>query len=319
MRKLLGRIGLSLSLLALGAPGVHAEYPDKPIRIVAATTPGGTADLLARGLGQALSKTLGQPVIVENKPGGDQIIGLEYVAKSQPADGYTAILIGLDGQALLPLLHKNLRFDPLNDFTLLAGVGEGRYAIVAPATGNYKSLKELMEFGKANPGKLNYGSSGTPVRFPSLVLLREFGVDAVHVPYPGAGPYMTAVVGGTIDWVFLGEVNATALRPRVGVLAITGKERSKLNPDVPTFSELGFPQLFGPAYALAVRNGTPKAIVDKLAAAAAQAMNSPEVQAYWAKASIEVKNDSGEVARRTLNDRYKFYEEFVKNGTLKAE
>jgi len=319
MRNLLVQIGLSLSLLTLGAPGAHAEYPDKPIRIVAATSPGGTADLLARGLAEALTKTLGQPILVEDKPGGDQIIGLEYVAKSQPADGYTAILIGLDGQALLPLLRKNLRFDPLNDFTLLVGVGEGRYAIVAPATGAHKSLKELMDFGKANPGKLNYGSSGTPVRFPSLVLMREFGVDAVHVPYPGAGPYMTAVVAGNLDWVFLGEVNASALRPRVRLLAITGKERSSRNPDVPTFGELGLPRLFGPAYALAVRSGTPKAIVDKLTAAAEQAMNSPEVQSYWAKASIEVRSDSAEVARRTLYERHKFYEEFVKNGTLKAE
>ncbi len=319
MHKFFHKIGLLTGLLALAASSAYADYPDRPIKLIAATTAGGTADLLARGLGEALSKNLGQPFVIENKPGADQIIGLEYVAKNQPADGYTAILLGLDGQALLPLLKKNLRFDPMSDFTLIAGVGEGRYAMVAPATSPHKSLKELMDYGKANPGKLNYGSSGTPVRFPSLVLLHDLGIDATHVPYPGAAPYMTAVAAGNIDWVFLGEVNATGLKPRVRVLAITGKERSKTNPDVPTFAELGFPKLFGPAYALAVRTGTPQAIIDKLAAATAQAMNSPEVKAFWAKASIEIRNDSAEAARRTLTDRYKFYEEFVINGTMKAE
>ncbi len=320
MRNITRKIKLAAGLLlALGAATAYAQYPERPIRMVAATTAGGTADLLARGLGEAMSKILGQPIIVENKPGADQVIGLEYVAKGQPADGYTAILLGLDGQALLPLMKKNLRFDPLTDFTLLAGVGEGRYAMVAPATSPHKSFKELMDFGKANPGKLNYGSSGTPVRFPTLVLLNELGIDAVHVPYPGAGPYMSAVIGATVDWIFVGEVNATTLKPRVRVLGITGKQRSAGHPDVPTFSELGFPKLFGPAYALAVRTGTPQAIADKLAAAATTAMNSPEVKAYWAKATIEVRADSAEVARRTLMDRYKFYEEFVKNGTLKPE
>ena len=257
MRKLTCKIGLIAAILVFGATNVLADYPDRPIKFVAATTPGGTADILARGLGEAMSKILGQPIIVENKPGADQIIGLEYAAKGQPADGYTAILLGLDGQALL--------------------------------------------------------------RFPSLALLNDLGVDAVHVPYPGAAPYMTAVASGAIDWVFLGEVNATTLKSRVRILAITGKERSATNPDIPTFNELGFPKLFGPAYALAVRKGTPQAVADKLTAAATLAMNSPEVKAYWNKASIELKSDTAEVARRTLMDRYKFYEEFVKNGTMKAE
>ncbi len=319
MRKLFSRIGLVATLLSLGMSSAFADYPDKPIRFVAATTAGGTADLLARGLGEALSKSLGQPIVVENKPGADQIIGLEYVAKSQPADGYTAILIGLDGQALLPLLKKNLRFDPMNDLTLVAGVGEGRYVMVAPATSKYRTFKELIDFGKANPGKLNYGSSGPQVRFPSLAVLHEMGVEAVHLPYPGAGPYMTAVASGTIDWIILGEVNAAGLRPRVIHYGITGKTRSTTLPDVPTFTELGFPKLFGPAYALAVRTGTPQAIIDKLSSAVAAAMTAPEVKAFWAKANIEVKNDSAEVAKRTLTDRYKFYEEFVKNGTMKAE
>jgi tripartite-type tricarboxylate transporter receptor subunit TctC len=319
MRNLYIHIGLLYALLLLSMTNALAQYPERPIRIVAATTAGGTADLLARGLGEALSKSLGQPIIVENKPGADQIIGMEYAAKGQPADGYTAILIGLDGQALLPLIKKNLRFDPMNDLTLVAGIGEGRYVMLAPATSKHRTFKELMDYGKANPGKLNYGSSAPQVRLPSLAVLYELGVAAVHLPFPGAGPYMTAVASGTIDWSILGEVNAAGLRPRVIHYAITGKTRSLTLPDVPTFTELGFPKLFGPAYALAVRTGTPQPIIDKLASAIAVAMTTPEVKNFWAKANIEVRNDSAEVAKRTLTDRYKFYEVFAKNGSLKAE
>lgn len=319
MRKLICRIGMVTGLFALAATSAYADYPDRPIKLVAATGPGGTADILARGLGEAMSKFLGQSVVVENKPGADQVIGLQYVAKGQPADGYTAILMGLDGQALLPLLKKGLRFDPLNDFTLLGGIGEGRYAMAGPANSPHKSFKELMEFGKAHPGKLNYGSSGTPVRFPSLAILHELGVQAVYVPYPATGPYLTDIAGGTVDWGMLGEVNATNLKPRVKIYAITGNTRSALNPDVPSFAELGFPKLVGPAYALAVRTGTPQPIVDKLTLALRHALSLPEVKSFWHKAGIDLRSDSAETARQTLLERFNFYEALAKTAGIKPE
>lgn len=320
MHKSICKIGaLAAALLAFGVTGAHAEYPDRPIKFIAATSAGGTADLLARGLGEAMSRTLGQPIVVEDKPGADQVIGLQHVAKGQPADGYTAILMGIDGQALLPLLKKGLRFDPMTDFEFVGGIGEGRYAMVGPAGAPYANFNALMAYGKGNPGKLNYGSSGTPVRLPSLAVLRDLGVEAVHVPYPGAGPYFTAIAGGTVDWGIIGEVSATNLKPRVKIYAITGKTRSALNPDVPSFAELGFPQLVGPAYALALRAGTPQPIVDKLKAALNAAMGSPEVKAYWHKAGIEVKADSAEAAQRTLLERAALYEAILKDGAIKAE
>lgn len=319
MRKIFCRIGVVAGLCTLAATSAYADYPEKPIKLVAATGPGGTADMLARGLAEALSKSLGQSVVVENKPGAEQLIGLQYVARGQPADGYTAILMGLDGQALLPVLKKGLRFDPIHDFTLLGGIGEGRYVLAGPADAPHKDLKSLMDYAKAHPGKLNYGSSGPTVQVPSLALLNKLGVNAIHVPYPATGPYLTAIASGTVDWGILGEANATHLKSRVRIYAVTGNTRSQMNPEVPSFTELGFPGIVGPAYAFAVRTGTPAAIVEKLTAALGQAMNSPEVKQFWSRAGIEARSDSAETARRTLMDRYAIYQELAKAGTIKAD
>jgi len=307
-------LGCSLLACALGA---RADYPDKPIRFVAATTAGGTADLLARALADAMSKVLNQPIIVDNKPGADQIIGMEFAAKGQPADGYTAIVIGLDGQALLPLVKKGaLRFDPMADLTQVAYLGDIRYVIAGPATAPYKTFKELMDAAKANPGKMNYGSSSPQGRFPSLLLLDELKLEAIHVPFPGAGPYLTAVAAGTVDWVFIAENSGNTLKPRVRLYGITGRTRSPSNPEVPTFAELGHPRVLGTAYSLAVRTGTPQAIIDKLSAAAATAMATPEMKASAQKILFDLTYEKAEGAQRILMDRYKLYEEFAKKGAL---
>jgi len=316
MRKFIQNIALGFSVLAI-AMGAHADYPDKPIKFVAATTAGGTADLLARALADAMSKVLNQPIVVDNKPGADQIIGMEHVAKGQPADGYTAIVIGLDGQALLPLVKKGgLRFDPLADLTQVAFLGDIRYVLAGPASAPYKTFKELTDAAKANPGKMNYGSSSPQGRFPSLLLIDAMGLEATHVPFPGAGPYLTAVAAGTVDWVFIAENSGNTLKPRVRLYGITGRTRSPSNPDVPTFAELGHPRVMGTAYSLAVRTGTPQAIIDKLSAAAATAMATPEMKASAQKILFELQYEKADGAQRILAERYKLYEEFARKGAL---
>jgi len=315
MRKLVRFAVLGLSFMAF-ALCARADYPDKPIRFVAATTAGGTADLLARMLAESMSKVLNQSIVVENKPGADQIIGLEYVAKGQPADGYTAIVIGIDGQALLPLIKKGLRFEPLTDLTMVAGLGDVRYVMAGPAAAPYKTFKELTDAAKASPGKMNYGSSGPQVRFGSLVLISEMGLEATHVPYPGAGPYLTAVAAGQVDWAVIGENSGNTLKPRARMYAITGSTRSAANPDVPTFAELGFPRIVGPAYALAVRTGTPQAIIDKLSAAAAAAVATPEMKAGAQKILLDLSYDKADGAHRQLMERYKLYDEYARKGVL---
>lgn len=309
-----------LAAVVCVAPAAQAQtYPDKPIRFVAATSPGATADLLARTLAEAMSKVLNQSIVVENRPGADQIIGLELIAKGAPADGYTVGVIGFDGQAQLPLVKKSLRFDPMADIVAAAGLGEVRYALVGPATAPFKNFQELIAAVKATPGKFNYGSSGPQVRFASQVLIKELGLNMVHVPFPGGGPYLTAAAAGTIDWAIVAEGSSRTLKPRVRVYAMTGKTRSTGEPDVPTFAELGFPRIHGPAYALSLRSGTPKPILDRLAAAAQTALASPEMRANSQKFLFEPNFENAESITRTINERFNYYKEYARAGVLVPE
>ena len=312
-------LGLALPLALAPAPAAAQNFPEKPLLFIVPSSAGTTTDILARVIGESMSKTLRETIIVEDKPGADQIIGLEFVAKGAPADGHTVGIVGIDGQALLPLTKKGLRFDPINDLAMVAGLGEVRYALAGPSTAPYKNFKELIDAVKASPGKFNYGSSAPQVRFPSLVLMQELGLDMVYVPFAGGGPYLTAVAAGTVDWGIVGEGTGGALKPRVRFYAVTGRARSPANPDTPTFAELGFLRVYGPAYAMLVRAGTAPAIIDKLSGAAAIAMASPEVKNGVQKLLFEINFDKADVATKGFQERFRFYQEFAKKIDMKPE
>jgi tripartite-type tricarboxylate transporter receptor subunit TctC len=296
-------------LLTCGMASAMAQsYPDKPIRLVAPTTAGSPADVLARLVADSLSKVMNATIVVENRPGADQIIGLEYVAKGAPADGYTLALTGLDGQALLPLIKKDMRFNPMQDLTLVAGVGEGRYVLAGPASEPHKNFQALVKAVKAAPGKYNYGASGPTVRIPTMTLMKELGLNMEYVGFKGGGPYSIDLAAGRIHWGFLSETTAHTVKNRVRLYGVTGSTRSPANPDVPTFSELGFSQIHGPAYGLAVRADTPKSIVDKLSAAAIIALNSTELKARAQVALLTIKYETGEQARQMLDQRFLSYQ-----------
>lgn len=322
MLKTVRRAGCIITLalaLAGTAPALAQGYPDRPVKFIAATSAGATADLIARLVAEAMSKVLNQSIIVEDKPGADQIIGLEFIAKGQPADGYTVGVIGYDGQVQLPLLKRGLRFDPLADLTPVYGIGEIRYVIAGPATAPFKNFRELTAAVKASPGKFNYGSSTPAVRIPSLIVMQELGLDMVHIPYAGGGPYLTALAAGTIDWATVGENSANTLKPRVRVYGISGKTRSTSNPDVPTFAELGHPRIFGPAYALMVRTGTPQAIIDRLASAAATAMATDAFKAGAKKMELEIVPEGPAGVLREMQERFKSYQEVLARSGIKPE
>lgn len=309
-------VGLVWAAAAAGA--LAQGYPERPIRFVAPTTPGSPADLIARILADSMSKQLKQPIVVENKAGADQVIGLEFIARGAPADGYTAGVIGVDSQAILSLTPENLRFDPLRDLTLVAGLGESRYVLVGPASAPHRDFKELVAAARAVPGKFNYGASGPQVRIPTVVLMRELGLDMVYVPFKGGMSYVAAIAAGDIDWGVVSENTAGTAKPRVRLYAVTGRTRSEVNPDVPTFAELGFPQIFGPGYALAVRSGTPPAVIERLMNAAANAVATPEMKLRTQGMLLALNFENAEGALRDLNERLKSYREFARAGGLGA-
>ena len=295
------------------------NYPERPIRIVAATTPGSPADLLARLMAEAMAKVMNATFVVENKPGADQVLGFEFVAKSAPADGYTVLLAGIDGMALLPVTKKELRFNPLQDLTLVAGVGEVRYVLMGPASEPHRNFKELVDAINAAPGKYSYGASGPAVRIPAQLMMNRLGLDMQYVPYKGGAATAIDIAAGRIHWSVTSESTAHTVKERVRLYGITGTGRSAANPDVPTFTELGLPMIQGPVYGLAVRAGTPKEMADKLSAAAALALQSTEIRSKAQAALLELKYDNAEATQRTLNDRWRGYQDAARSIGLQAE
>jgi tripartite-type tricarboxylate transporter receptor subunit TctC len=291
----------------------------KPIRFIVPNTPGTIPDIVARLIGPEVSKNLAQPVVIENKPGAGQIVGYEYVAKQVPADGYTVLTAnGLD-LAGLPITAKDLRFDPLKDLTPVIGLVEGRFFLSSSSEFPWKTFAEFVSYARANPGKLNYGTSSTIPRVQMEALIRELGLNIVHIPYSGGGPAVQGLVAGQVQLGFLAESQVNSLGGKIRTLAVTGDARSKNFPDVPTFRELGYPQLRGVSMLLNVPAGTPKAAIDKLHAAASKALQQADVRARFEKAGFDVVEQSPEAAAKSLVEASRFFAEVARKAGIQPE
>ncbi len=291
-----GRRQFLLPLLAgLGAaclPGLAGAqaFPSRPIRIVVPFAPGGPTDLMARAIGRAMSDGLGQPVLVDNKPGGGGVIGLGEVTKN-PADGYTLVfpsILAVTNPALMP----NYPFDTQRDFAPVTVVGYIPHALVVRPDFPAKTLADLVEMAKQKPDALSYGSSGngTSAHLAGAMFADRAGFRALHVPYRGAGPAVQDLLGGQIQFMFLdmssalSQIKAGKLR----ALAIAPARRFSGLPDVPTIAEQGYEGFNIRAwYGLLVRTGTPDAVVQRLYAETRRALESPEVRDTFRLQGIE--------------------------------
>jgi len=317
-------LSICLPLAASGQAASRAadanagDFPVKPIRLVVAQSAGVTPDVVARILAQEMSKVLGQPVVVENKPGAGGIVGYEYVAKA-PADGYTLALVTVSALAGLPATTKDLRFDPVKELPPFIGLIEGRLVFVSSSTLPWKSLKELAAYGKANPGKLNYGAPNESIQLATVGVLQGLGVDAVSVPYSGAGTYHQALLTGDIHMGFTSEQTAMTLGDKMRVLAVTGRTASPGFRQAPTFSEAGFPLIPGNSFSMNAPRGVPAAVLARLHAAAAKALQSPEVQASFSKLQMDILNDPPAAAAKRLAGEVAFFHEMAKKIGLQPK
>lgn len=276
---------LALAAFALGSLGVPAvdaqNFPSKPIRLIIGYPPGGAVDANARLIAPKLGDLLGQPVVVENRPGASGVIATDYVAKSPP-DGYTILLTTI-GHAITPVITKKPPYEPIADFVPVTQVtGTSMVLLVNPKVAA-KTLPEFVALAKANPGKLNYGSSGPgdPLGLAMEVLKLTAGIDVVEVPYKGVGPTFTAMLAGDIEAAFmppsasLPYIKAGTLRP----IAMGGAQRSVALPDIPTVAESGYPGfdavnwqgLFLPAH-------TPPDIAQRYQREVAKVVAMPEIR-----------------------------------------
>ena len=278
------RDSLAALLLAFSTPlAARADgYPAKPVRLVIPYPPGGGTDITGRAMAQRLAETLGQSVVIENKPGATGMIGAAGVAKS-PADGYTVLFGAASEMAINASLFKSMTYDPRTDFEPVMLVATFPLVFVAPASSS-RSLAALIEAAKAKPESVSYGSigSGSPQHLAAELLSSMAQAKLVHIPYKGSGPLVQDAVGGHIDMA-VSSVPAAVPLVRSGklrALAVTSSQRSDALPDVPTMAELGFAGYeFNTWVGVAVPKGTPRDIVDRLRSGLVGALAAPDVQA----------------------------------------
>ena len=235
-------LALALALVATGAPA--QPYPSKPIRFIVGFPPGGSADPTTRIMGQALSEQMGQPFLVENRPGADSAIAAEQVARMEP-DGYTLMFASNSAMAAAVALRKAPRYDPLKDFTPVSMVGRATVFFYSHPSVPAKTLKEFVEHARANPGKLNYGTGNPLSILYNVQLMSATGISMVHVPYKGEGPLNPDILTGRVQSAFLSTGTAVSYGKdgRLRPLAVLLERRSPLLPEVPTIAEAGVPQV----------------------------------------------------------------------------
>ncbi|BDB29816.1 tripartite tricarboxylate transporter substrate binding protein (plasmid) [Cupriavidus sp. P-10] len=276
-----GAAALTLVLAAASAPA-HAAWPDHPIRWIVPFPAGGAMDNIARTLGEDMSRTLGQAIVVENRPGAGGNIGAELVARA-PADGYTMIIVA-NGMAVNPALYGKLSYDPVKDFapvSLLAVVPN--VLVASKAKTPAKTVAEVVANAKARPSKYTYASAGngTSIHLAGELFTSMAGVDLLHVPYKGSGPAMTDLLGGQVDYMF---DSITSAKPHIDsgkltAIAVTTSKRSTALPNVPTVAESGLAGYeLSPWFAAFVPAKTPQPVIESLNRAMLEALKKPEVQ-----------------------------------------
>lgn len=267
--------------LALSTGAIAQTFPSKPIRMIVISAPGGGTDLLARTFAQGISDALGQSVVIDNKPGGGGIIATETLAKAQP-DGYT-ILMTNTSHSVLPSLHKKLPYDVLKDFVPVSLVALTHSLLLVHPAMPVKTVKDLIDLAKAQPGKLNYasGTTGASAHFGAELLKMMAGVNIVQVPYKGTAGQLTALIANEVQMTFSTMPPAMPLvqAGRLRAIAIGSPQRSPALPEVPTVAESGYPGFdIGAWNGILAPARTPPAIVNRLAAEIAKTARNPEAR-----------------------------------------
>jgi len=316
------RIGLCLCVLVAlcaAAPDVSAQgYPVRAIRLVVPFGAGGGTDNLARIIEPHVSRALGQPIIIDNRPGGGGVIGMEAVKNAAP-DGYTLFFATNSALSATPVLRKNPPYDPVADFTPIAFTGRFPFFVFAHPSLQAKSLQELFAQAKAHPGKLNYGSGNTTSILATAQLASITKTEMVHVPYKGDAPLMQDLVAGRLHFSIASTAPGASLAKdgKLKVLATLGARRSNLFPDVPTIAEAGFPQysvvpwgaMVGPAK-------MPRDIVERVARDVNAAVNNAQVKEQLDKFGYELQGSSPEELGKFIREQLAAWRQAVKEAGI---
>jgi tripartite-type tricarboxylate transporter receptor subunit TctC len=315
------RAAVLIALSATAYTHAYAQnttYPSKQIRLVIPYPPGGPTDLTARVVAADMSATLGQSVVVDNRPGASGMIGAEMVARAEP-DGYT-ILANASLHVINPFVYPDMRFDALKDFVPITQLAAVPLVLVVPMSLPVTNLKELVEYGRKNPGKLNFGSSGnaSAQQLAGESFKMAAGIEMQHVPYKGSSPALADLVGGQIQLMFDSMPSAMPFikAGKLRAIAVTTLKRAQALPELPTVAESGYPGFdIATWYGYWAPKGTPAPIVEKLAAAASQALKKQSVIDQYAGMGAEpVGSTPAEFAKYNQTEMVKWGEIVRKSG-----
>jgi tripartite-type tricarboxylate transporter receptor subunit TctC len=312
--------GIVLAAICAAPSTARADWPERQITLIACFPAGGGTDIAARLINTQLGEALGKPVIVENRGGAGGSIGTAAVARAAP-DGYT-LLVCSSAFVVNPSLYANVTYDPFKDFAPIMVLGASPNAFVVPAQSPIKSMREVLDKAKANPGKLNWTSSGvgtTPYLAGELVKLRT-GIDMVHIPFAGAGPATTAVIAGQVDLYtanigsLMGHIEGGKMRP----VAVTSKGRWPDLPDVPSLDELGIKDAVSDTFqGIYAPGGTPQPIIDRVAKEIGAILAKPDVKEKFAKAGLPVTAEPPDVFKARIAREVPMYKEIIDKANLR--
>ena len=313
---------LGLAALTVAAPAAAQTYPSKPIRIVIPFPPGGSNDLVARMVGDKLRASMGQPMVAENRPGGNNIIATEIVAKSAP-DGHT-LLMASTQHGFNPSLFAKLPYDTLRDFAPVGLATSVYFALTVHPSVPATSVKQFIAVARARPGALTYASagSGSPHRLAMELLKSMARVELTHIPYKGAGQLVPALIAGEVTSV-IGAINSLLPHVQSGrlrVLAMAGDRRTPLLPDVPTIAEAALPGFALENWSgILAPAGTPRPVVDRLNAEIVKALRDPEVRDRLIPQGIELIPSTPEEFQEALKTHAAKWDKVIKSAKIKID
>jgi len=311
-----------LCALHLAGSCLAQDYPNKPVRFIVPYAPGGSSDVLARTLGQKLSDAMGQPFIVDNRPGAGSMVGTEVVAKS-PADGYTIILSDMP-HTINPSINPRVPYDPVKDFSPVSVIGVSPMFLFVHPAFEAKNVKELIALAKAQPGKLAIasGGNGATTHLVAELLQASAGIKLTHVPYKGAGPAIADVAAGQVPITFTSMATAAPLvkAGRLRILGVTSSKRLAAFPDVPTFEESGLAGLtFEHWWGVMAPARTPPVVVARLHGEIVKALAAPDVRERFAALAVEPRTSTPEQFRALIESDLVRWAKVVRDAGIKLE
>jgi tripartite-type tricarboxylate transporter receptor subunit TctC len=317
------RLSVFLGLALAAAPAFAQSYPTKPIRILIAQAPGSATDVISRVVGNALSQNIGQPIVIEARPGAGGAVGTEAAARSAP-DGYTLFMANNSTHGSNPALYAKLPYDAVRDFQPVSFVASVPYVLVVHPSLPVKSVRELIALVKAKPGQLNYASAGngSTHQFCAELLKSMAGIDIVHVPYKGSGPGIAALLANEVVMMFsnVADIGAQIKAGKVKPLAVTSVKRAPSLPDVPTMQEVGLAGFeINSWFGLLVPAGTPAPIVARLNAETRKALARDDVKSALGAQGLNVAASSPEEFAAYIKSEIARFTRIAKAAGIKAE